>query len=143
MSPTLKLSTETVALHSEKIEKYAPVQWVKREVTRRYVTIEEDEFRSSSVYPNCDSQLYTVAEYRNDRFYKVRGLKWCYDLRCRATPLKHRDVVGAKMIFRRFKGDGPAILNRGSDVPWNDPRDKNFWHILWTPPSPKSVNKSK
>ena len=100
-----------------KNEKHVPVKWVKQEVARRYVTTEVDEFRTSSVCPDCDSQLYTVAEYRNDRFYEVRGLKWCYDLRCRATPLKHRDVVGAKMIFRRFKGDGPAILNRGSDVP--------------------------
>ena len=127
----------------KKFEKYVPVQWVKREVTRRYVTTEVNEFRTSSVCPDCDSQLYTVTEYRNDRFYEVRGLKWCYDLCCRAMSPKHRDVVGAKMIFRRFKGDGPAIMNRGSDVPWNDPKDKNVRHILWTPPSPKSVNKSK
>ena len=142
MIPTLKLSTETELLHPENPEKYVPVQWIKREVTRRYVTTEEDEFRTNSLCPDCYLQLYTVAEYRNDRFYEVRGLKRCYDLRCWAMPLKHRDVVGAKMIFRRFKGDGPATLNRGSDVPWNDPKDKNFWHILWTPPLPKSVNNS-
>ena len=49
------------------------------------------------------SSTYTVAEYRNDRFYEVRSLKWCYDLRCRAMPLKHRNVVGAKMTNSSFQ----------------------------------------
>ena len=101
------MPTEIANFHPEKIEKYVPIKWVKQEVTRKHVTTKVNEFRTSLVCPDCDSQFYTVAEYRKDRFYQARCLKWCYDCLCREMPLKHCDVVEAKMIFRR---DGPAIM---------------------------------
>ena len=96
-----------------------PVMAFKEAVKRQYQVIEVDEFRTSSVCPECGEQLCKVLEFFNDKYYEVRGLKWCGSDACKSHPLYTRDVgVGCANIFLRYMEDNHPIMDRNSDLPW-------------------------
>ena len=116
-----------------RFEKYVPVKEIKELLVRRHDSREVSEHRTSSVCPDCNAQLLTVAEWFNGKFYEVRGLKWCRNNECKSKALKHRDHVGAINIYRRHAGIQPSIMNRGSDEPWFNNSHYSNYHILSTP----------
>jgi hypothetical protein len=96
-----------------------PVKEIKDAVKRQYEVVEVDEFRTSSVCPECGEQLCKVLEFFNGKYYEVRGLKWCSSDACKSHPLYTRDVgVGCANIFLRNMERGHPIMDRGSDLPW-------------------------
>jgi hypothetical protein len=96
-----------------------PVKAFKDAVKHQYEVIEVDEFRTSSVCPECGEQLCKVLEFFNGKYYEVRGLKWCGSDACKSHPMYTRDVgVGCANIFMRYMGQEHPLMERGSDLPW-------------------------
>lgn len=116
----------------KKFERYVPVKGLKQSIIKRHKnSAEASEFKSSSVCPDCDAQLLTVAEWFNGRYYEVRGLKWCSSNSCKSKSIKHRDRVGAINIYRRHMGIAPPIMERNSGLPWLDtsqPQNYQMFH---------------
>lgn len=110
-----------------------PVQQLKSAVMRQYEVVEVDEFRTSSVCPECGDQLFKVLEFFNGRYYEVRGVKWCGSSVCKTHPIYTRDVgVGCTNIFLRHMGRGHPIMERDSDLPWEG-RYETPRHVLLSP----------
>ncbi len=98
-----------------------PVKMFKQAVMHQYEVEEVDEFCTSSVCPECGEQLCKVLEFFNGKYYEVRGLKWCGSDACKSHPLYTRDVgIGCANIFMRYMERGHPIMDRGSDLPWDD-----------------------
>lgn len=98
-----------------------PVKAFKEAVKHQYEVIEVDEYRTSSVCPECGEQLCKVLEFFNGKYYEVRGLKWCGSDACKSNPMYTRDVgVGCANIFMRYVGQGHPLMERGSDLPWEN-----------------------
>lgn len=87
-----------------------PTRQVKEAFGQRYHTKEVDEFRTSSVCPTCDSQLYNLYHIHCSKRYYIRGIKLCRSIDCKKHPLYHRDKVGAINILKRYLVD-KDILN--------------------------------
>eukprot|EP00986_Skeletonema_menzelii_P006401 scaffold2415_cov73-Skeletonema_menzelii.AAC.2 len=85
-----------------------------------------DEFRTSSVCPNCECQLHNLYHiYKGIRYY-IRGIKYCSSDRCADHRFWHRDQVGAINILKRHLVDRgllnpehiPYYLQRAASVLW-------------------------
>ncbi len=118
-----------------KSRRYVPVKWFRDACKRVYEVKVVNEFRTSSVCPDCDCQLYKVAQRFNDKLYSFQGLNWCPSDECRSKPLKHHDKVGCANQYRRYKGRGPPIMERNSTEPWNaQPTHYILFHNGQKPP---------
>ena len=122
----------------KKFEKYVPCKWIKEECKRRYDAEDTNEFRTSSVCPDCFSQLFKVVEEFDNCVYEVRGLKWCNSKKCKSCPLKNRDNVGSTMIGMRAQGNAPTIMERNNNEPWLNADDPQNYHFFRPPGRKKS-----
>ena len=116
-----------------KNQQSVPVKGIKNAVMRQYEVVEVDEFRTSSVCPECGEQLFKLLEFFNGKYYEVRGLKWCGSNECKSHPIYTRDIgVGCANIFQRHMGRGHPIMDRNSDLPWENRYDSPRHVILST-----------
>ena len=74
-------------------QRSVPVKWFKDACKNRFLDAfeEVDEHRTSSICPDCATQLYSVIQFFNGKRYEVRGLMWCSSYKCRGWPFKDRD----------------------------------------------------
>ena len=83
-----------------------PTVEVKVQIGRIYSTQHFDEFRTSSICPRCECQLYNVHyDLNSRRRYSVHPLKRCLSFSCRDHSWWHRDFVGAAGGGKRFLVD--------------------------------------
>jgi hypothetical protein len=114
-------------------ERSVPVKAIKDAVRRQYEVIEVDEFRTSSVCPECGDQLLKVLEFFNGKYYEVRGLKWCGSDECKSHPIYTRDIgVGCRNIFLRHVERAHPIMERNSELPWENGYETPR-HVLLSP----------
>lgn len=128
----------------KKFEKSVPVKAMKKLTKDVYPdSTEGDEYRSTQVCADCDSQVHFVYERYKGRHYQVHGLLWCPSHKCRACRFKNRDRNGAINIWRIHAGEAPPIMQRNSTLPWRDnSRPENYYILRYTHQlPPKSVRK--
>ena len=96
-------------------QRSVPVKWFKDACKNRFVDAfqEVDEHRTSSICPDCATQLYSVVQFFNGKRYEVRGLMWCSSYKCRGCPFKDRDShVACNNMYNRYIGVSPPIMER-------------------------------
>ena len=105
-----------------KSEESVPVKAVKDMCKQVYKTVEVSDWMTSSVCIVCAEQLLPVYQVVDERFFLIRGMKWCDSEKCRHRPIKHREDVGAHNIYTQYQADHengvlPDLLNRNLQRP--------------------------